>query len=375
MVVNLTKIKCQILFRKVISAFMKGLASFDPSQQSVILWTRYLPALNEVPNPTILLEVSTDEKLKQTVVSEHLPISEESDHTIRAEIQNLKPNTKYYYRFKNLETGAVTPIGETRTLPIGAELSTINLAFTSCANYELGYFNVYKAIADSSAEFVVHLGDYIYEGYRENHFQGRQHDPPHEIINLDDYRARYKQYRHDTDLQNLHQLKPFICVWDDHEFVNNTYHHPGNDDFTSRREMALQAWHEYLPCRTDVKTKIFRTFAFGDIVNLVMLDTRLAGREKQLVYKDYTTAGNVSNRFNDDWNAPKRSMLGSEQKSWLINQLSSSNARWQVLGNQVLMGKHYLPKELIPIIVEAQEKGTISEDKAVQYYKRICGID
>jgi alkaline phosphatase D len=354
--------------------FYEGLASFDPSQQSIILWTRYLPAINEGQNPNILLEVATDDKLKQIVVSENLTISEESDYTIRAEIHNLKSNTKYYYRFKNVETGAVTVIGQTRTLPASGELSNINIAFTSCANYELGYFNVYKAIAESSAEFVVHLGDYIYEGYRENHFQGRKHDPPHEIKMLDDYRNRYKQYRRDPDLQNLHQIKPFICVWDDHEFVNNTYHHPNNDDFTIRRDLAMQAWHEYLPCRTDVKAKIFRKFVFGDIVNLVMLDTRLAGREKQLVYQDYTTAGNVNNRFNDDWNTPKRSMLGSEQKSWLINQINTSTAKWQVLGNQVLMGKHYLPKELIPIIVEAQGKGTISEDKAIQYYKRISEL-
>jgi len=354
--------------------FYEGLASFDPSQQSVILWTRYIPAINESQNPSIQLEVATDQKLSRLVVSDNLIVAKESDYTVRAQIENLKPNTKYYYRFKNVETGAVTNIGETRTLPVGAELSNINLAFTSCANYELGYFNVYQAIAESDADFVVHLGDYIYEGYRENHFEGRTHYPPHEIKSLEDYRKRYKQYRSDVDLQLLHQLKPFICIWDDHEFVNNTYHHPNNDDFTSRREMAMQAWHEYLPCRADVKTKIFREFAFGDIVHLMMLDTRLAGRDEQLVYRDYISEGNIGDQFYKDWNNSKRSLLGTEQKAWLINQINASKAKWQVLGNQVLMGKHYLPKELIPIIVEAQAKGNISQENAKKYYKLISEL-
>lgn len=104
------------------------------------------------------------------------------------------------------------------------------MAVVSCANFQAGLFNVYGAVAESDADVVVHLGDYIYEyqaGGCGTHATTaslkREHQPAGEIIKTDDYRQRYRQYRSDEQLQKAHQLKPFICVWDDHEITNDAY--------------------------------------------------------------------------------------------------------------------------------------------------------
>lgn len=360
--------------------FYEGVASFDPGQNSVILWTRYTPAQNEIEKPQIIIDVAKDAAFRQLVVSEAIELNKDSDNTIHADINSLESNTKYYYRFRNEQSGATSPIGETKTLPGFDQSAAIIVGVVSCANFEMGYFNVYEALADSNVDVVIHLGDYIYEGYRQNHFPGRKHAPEHELLTLDDYRTRYRQYRQDVQLQKAHQLKPFICVWDDHEFANNTYrngtvgHQIMEGDFNKRIEDAMQAWHEYLPCRTNNKTKIYRSFDIGGIVNLLMLDTRLIGRDKQLDYSDYIELGKINNQFQQDWKSQDRSLLGPEQKSWLINEIQTSTSEWQVLGNQVLMGKHYLPPELIPLMNHAQNYESLSTTEIAQYYKLITEL-
>jgi len=359
--------------------FFEGVASFDPTASSVILWSRYTKATNEPSNPVVALDVSISDDFAEVIVSEQLEVNENSDFTVNVEITGLTTNTKYYYRFRNEATGAISAIGETKTLPVQGDASSIHLAVVSCSNYEIGYFNVYEAIAESDADLVIHLGDYIYEGFRTNFFTGRAHDPPNELIDIDDYRTRYRQYRNDLQLQKAHQLKPFICVWDDHEFSNDAYqggasnHQDNEGDFVARKNTAMQAWHEYLPCRTDNNAKIFRNFDIGGFVNLMMLDTRIYGREKQLSYRDYLINDQVDQSFVADWKNANRTILGAEQKTWLIDQIKSSNSRWQVIGNQVLMGKHYLPAELIPIMLEVLA-GTLSTEKAAEYYQLVSEL-
>jgi alkaline phosphatase D len=133
--------------------------------------------------------------------------------------------------------------------------------------------NVYGAIAATNV-IIVHLGDYIYEGYRKKHFSGSEHHPSHELLTLDDYRRRYRQYRQDAPLQKIQQLKPFICTWDDHEFASNTYkngatgHQNNEGNFRSKISMSVQVWHEYLPCRAVDPSNIYRNFNLGGAVNL-----------------------------------------------------------------------------------------------------------
>ena len=359
--------------------FFQGVASFDPSQDSIILWTRYTPANNESNDPPLIIEVSQAEDFQLLIVSERIDARAENDHTINLDIKGLSSNTTYFYRFRNELTGVHSDVGQTKTLPGVSDVSNINFAVVSCSNYEIGYFNVYGAIASSEVDYVLHLGDYIYGGSRANPLSGRSHDPPTELIDVNDYRQRYLQYRNDPQLQAAHRSKPFICVWDDNEFANDAYksgasgHGQDQGDFAARKAAAMQAWHEYLPCRTNEQSVIYRNFEFGGLVHLMMLDTRLIGRNKQLDYADYLNDGTISNSFYTDWKNPERTLLGSQQKAWLVDKVKTSNARWQVLGNQVLMGKHYLPAELIPIMQEVQA-GATSSESMLAYYSMVSEL-
>ncbi|RZL16127.1 MAG: alkaline phosphatase [Pedobacter sp.] len=362
--------------------FYEGVASFDPSQDKVILWSRYTPASQETSKPIILLDVARDKDFKSLVVSQSVQADTKSDNTIYVDVSNLTSNTKYYYRFRSDTTQTVSVTGETKTLPAAGQSTEIKMAVVSCANFQSGLFNVYGAVAESDADFVVHLGDYIYEyqagGYGTNPTPGidRAHKPAGEIIKLEDYRERYRQYRSDKQLQKAHQLKPFICVWDDHEIANDAYkdgaqnHQSTEGDFNTRKMSAIQVWHEYLPARVTDNSKIYRNFEIAGLVNLIMLDTRIVGRDKQLNYNDYlSVAGLNTNAFLTAWQNPQRSILGSEQKNWLSGKLSGSTAKWQVLGNQVLMGKMYMPAELLLLV--AQISAGISDPAVLAQFNTI----
>lgn len=352
--------------------FNEGVASFDPEQDKVILWTRYTPASQESDQPTILLDVAKDRDFKTLVVSQSVRVDSNSDNTVHVDVSNLTANTKYFYRFRSEITQAVSAIGETKTLPAAGQTSEVKMAVVSCANFQAGLFNVYGAVAESDADFVVHLGDYIYEyqagGYGTNATTAalkREHQPAGEIIRIEDYRQRYRQYRSDEQLQKAHQLKPFICVWDDHEVANDAYkdgaenHQANEGDFNTRKMSAIQVWHEYLPARVRDNAKIYRNFEIAGLVNLLMLDTRIVGRDKQISYADYLTqTGLNTNAFLAAWQNPQRTILGQEQKNWLSGKLASSSAKWQVLGNQVLMGKMYMPAELLLMVAQIANGST-----------------
>ena len=343
--------------------FREGVASFDPSATGVILWTRYTPATNEPGDASLRWEVATSSAFSALVASGVVAAATTTDYTAAVDVPGLAANTKYYYRFRNERTKAESVVGETKTLPTGSQAGSVKLAVVSCANFQAGLFNVYGAVAASDADAVVHLGDYIYEygagGYGTNPATAglnRAHLPATEIISLSDYRTRYRQYRSDKQLQRAHQLKPFICVWDDHEYANDAYtggaenHQPATEgSFEDRKRVANQVWFEYLPARTADKTKIYRRFEFGNLVNLLMLDTRIVGRDQQLSLSNYATNPTA---FVQALTSSSRSMLGTDQRAWLSSALSSSTARWQVLGSQVLMGKMTIPAELLSLVAQ-----------------------
>ncbi|NRA25529.1 MAG: alkaline phosphatase D family protein, partial [Oleispira sp.] len=243
-------------------------------------------------------------------------------------------------------------------MPVGY-VESVKLAVCSCANYPAGYFNAYDAIGKSDADVVLHLGDYIYEyavgeyGTTANTIdQGRNHSPEKEIWTLADYRQRYGQYRQDTLLQGAHQAKPFICVWDDHELANDSYksgaqNHTEGDEgtFEDRRAAAFQAYHEWLPIRTgsDV-ANIYRNFKFGELISMNMMDTRHIARDEPITTDDLLAAGAGAPALIGD---PSRRLIGDEQLSWLIQEWSNSTTTWEVLGQQVLMGRIFVPVELL----------------------------
>ncbi|QOG01144.1 alkaline phosphatase [Flavobacterium sp. MDT1-60] len=354
--------------------FETGVASFDPTEKGVIIWTRYSTG----SDAEITWELSKDAAFSEVTRKGQAAASSINDFTIAVDVQNITSNTKYYYRFYNAKTKQVTVTGETRTLPSKTDsVNDVKMAVVSCSNFPAGLFNVYGAIASSDADVVVHLGDYIYEyapgQYGTNPFTnplGREHKPAREITSLSDYRERYRQYRGDKNLQLLHQKKPFICVWDDHEFANDSYksgaenHQPAEGDFQMRKMAAFQAYSEYIPLKTGKDLRIYRSFNFGNILSLYMMDTRVIARDKQMSYADYIdNVGNFDQtKFKTDLLSTSRKLIGSEQMAWLGSQINADTAKWKVLGQQILMTKMLIPAELLlllnQILAEVDQLGS-----------------
>jgi alkaline phosphatase D len=349
-------------------SFEHGVASGDPMDDKVILWTRVTPQESQ-RKVRVRVEVASDEKFRNIVYSSVKSATAKSDYTVKVDVEGLSAGTVYYYRFRSGEAASV--IGRTKTLPQG-DVNSVRLAVFSCANYPTshgGYFNVYGHAANTAdVDAVVHLGDYIYEygkapDAENDNPQRSDRDFPEysdkEILTLDEYRRRYALYRTDSQLQALHAAHPFITVWDDHEVANDAYaggaqnHNEGEGSFDVRKEAALRAYYEWMPVRPVEENdsgRIYRSFSFGNLVELFMLDTRLAGREKQLSYKDYfdPDTGFDARRFREDIGSAERTLLGRDQLSWLQGKLADSTAAWQVLGQQVLMGRMDIPAEIIP---------------------------
>ncbi|WP_373097801.1 alkaline phosphatase, partial [Zhongshania sp.] len=214
----------------------------------------------------------------------------------------------------------------------------LRFAVCSCSSYPHGYFSVYRMIANrTDLDFVLHLGDYIYE-YGEGEYgdnAGRTLDPKHEILVLDDYRRRYALYRRDVDLQAVHQIHPFITVWDDHETADNSYkdgannHNEGEGDWHERKAQAIQAYFEWMPIRppTVSEDSIYRSFRYGDLADFVMLDTRIEGRIKQL------------DNPADPARADARDLLGQAQKDWFKHKLATAQNTWKIVGQQVMFAQ------------------------------------
>ncbi len=348
--------------------FTHGVASGDPLSDRVILWTRVIP--QEAGNAlTVNWRVATDQTFAHVVASGQTSASEASDYTIKVDATGLQPNRRYFYRFNALGINSAT--GTTKTLPDGAA-TNFTIGVASCSNFPQGFFNAYRHMAETDLDVVLHLGDYIYE-YPEAEYANdyarevlrRSVAPKHEVIALEDYRMRYGLYRTDPDLQALHQRHPFICVWDDHELANNTWregaenHNEGEGDFQRRIAAARQAYHEWMPIRTPDEGDqgpIYRRFEIGTLADLIMLDTRLVGRDRGLNYaQDMLFAPALAGEapiadvaaFKDQrLNDPTRSLLGQIQEEWLDDALRKSvdrGAVWQVVGQQVLMGSVGIP--------------------------------
>ncbi len=339
--------------------FQHGVASGDPTQNAIILWTRATPTEadfnGEIP---VTWEVATDAAFQNLVTNGKTTISASTDFTLKIDAINLTPDTAYYYRFISGET--TSPTGTARTLPL-RDVTAVKLAVMSCSNFPAGHFNVYDlATKQTDLNAVLHLGDYIYEygpgGYAsENAAQlGREVQPAAELMSLQDYRTRYAQYRTDSRLQKLHATLPFIVVWDDHEIANDTWkdgaeNHPAEVDFEERKLAALQAYFEWMPIRPVIKDNneiINRRFTFANLVDLYMLDTRVVARDQQLDYANYIdpATGNIDDAgFTAAISDTNRTLLGAEQLQWLQGSMATSTATWQVLGQQVLMGRMLLP--------------------------------
>lgn len=346
-------------------SFDHGVASGDPLQDRVILWTRLSPN-DASARLQVTWEIALDDQFKQIIQTDKVTTAVAQDFTVKVDAIGLTPNQNYYYRF--IFGDKISPVGQTKTLPTST--SKVSFAVCSCSNYPAGYFYVYREIAKQNVDVVIHLGDYIYEygadGYATEDAAklGRTlaADNDQEIIKLDDYRKRYALYRNDKDLQALHQRHPFIVVWDDHELANDTWkegaenHQENEGSFLERKLAALQAYFEWMPIRPVSETdhlNIYRQFDFGNLVQLTMLDTRILARDKQLDYADYLTASGLDiQKFQQDLTNPARTLMGYTQRDWLLGKLQQSTATWNVLGQQILMTKMLIPAELLLSLAE-----------------------
>ena len=316
-----------------VDMFEHGVASGDPLTDAVVIWTR---TSSEVSGPVeVWWEMSLDEAFEQRVAQGTTTAEAASDFTVKVDVTELVWGRNYYYRF--FAEGRQSPIGRTRLAPKGGEASQLRFGVCSCSNYGFGFFYGYRHMAArADLDAILHLGDYTYEyaegEYPEPDERVRMIEPPNETVTLEDYRIRLSLYRRDPDLQECHRQHPFIVVWDDHETANNSWmngaeNHQGDEGSWDDRVMAArQAFFEWIPIRDNPTQRLYRSFNYGDLADIIMLDTRIDGREEQfpaiVAPEDAPFPENI---------------LSAEQEAWLKERLSLSTARWRVIGNQVMV--------------------------------------
>jgi alkaline phosphatase D len=338
-------------------SFEHGVASGDPLSDGVILWTRVSgAATGSLP---VRWRVASDPEMTQTVRHGIAWTDDWADYTVKVDVRGLPAGNTLYYRFEI--DNAISPVGRTRTLPVGG-VASARFAVVSCSNYPAGYFNVYRDIAlEDELDAVIHLGDYIYEyglgEYATEHAErlGRMPEPAGEAKTLADYRRRHAQYKSDPDSIAMLSRHPLIAVWDDHEIANDTWrggaqnHQDDEGRWSERRDAALRAYFEWMPIRgvpSGADTRIFRRFRYGDLMSLIMLDTRLYGRDRKPDAGDAPTAEAVSEALQD----PERRMLGPRQEGWLRRTLAAdADTIWQIIGEQVMLAPVRAP-ELGPLL-------------------------
>lgn len=320
--------------------FQHAVASGDPLPDAVILWTRVTGA----PEGAVeaFYEIAIDPEFTMRIAADYVDADPDRDYTIKLDATGLDAGTTYYYRFFAL--GRVSPVGRTRTAPTG-EVDRLRFAVVSCSSLAHGYFHSYSRVAErADLDVVIHLGDYIYEYGNAEYGDLRTYEPAYEITTLADYRTRHAQYRRDVDLQACARQHAMIAIWDDHEVADNSYsdgaenHDEATEGpYADRKAAAYQAYVEWMPIREREAGIVYRSFAFGDLVHLMLLDTRIVGREAQ------ATSGDDPALMD-----PDRQLLGETQEAWLAQELESP-AQWKLLGQQVMMAQLRLTPDAGPL--------------------------
>ncbi len=324
--------------------FKLGVASGDPTPNGAVLWTRLAPdPLNGggLGDATyrVRFEVAADPRFRRIVHRGHTRVGPEEAHTVHAEVTGLRPERDYWYRFESKRH--ISSVGRLRTAPeYGSVPDSLRFAYVSCQNYTHGYFPALEDLAGEDLELVVHLGDYIYEG--PGQLDGpRAHAPAGTLMTLADYRTRHAQYKTDPALQAAHAAVPWLMTWDDHEFANNYADLDLDPDqpletVAQRRAAAYLAYWEHSPLPRSRKPvgqdmPVYRSSSWGDLALFHVLDTR-QHRDDQV---SCTVAQRLPSGYCPEAVNPARTILGQEQRTWLIDGLTGSTARWNVLANQV----------------------------------------
>ncbi len=328
--------------------FTLGVASGDPGPRSVVLWTRLAPdPLNGggMPRKPVRVRwtIADDDRLRHVVRTGVVWARPGAAHTIHVDVHGLRPDRWYHYAFE--VDGYRSPIGRTRTLPaFRAAVSRLDFAFVSCQEYQFGWYSALRRLSEEQVDFVVHLGDYLYETGNINPLLSpvRQHEDV-EVVTLDEYRHRYAVYKLDPDLQAAHQSFPFIHTWDDHEVDNDwagtTPSDPDlqtTEQFLDRRAVAAKAFYEHLPLSRRSRPRngsprLHRVVRIGDLATIHLLDTRQFRSDQPC-----GTAPRANPPVLDDCEArfdPELTMLGDRQERWLVRGLRRSEAQWNVIAS------------------------------------------
>lgn len=368
--------------------FLHGVASGDPDASSLIIWTRIT---TETPEAAVAWRVATDSAFENITASGTFVTGEQRDWTVKPLVTGLEPGRTYYFQFSAF--GETSPTGRTRTLPVIGP-AKLGIALASCSNFAFGYFNAYAAIArDEAVDFVLHTGDYIYEyggaegwGHETAAIIGRPHDPPHEIVTLQDYRTRHAQYKSDEGSRAMHAAHPLLCCWDDHESTNNPWkdgaqnHQPGTEgDWMERRAASVQAYYEWMPIRDPAAganpLEFWRTYVFGELSTLVTLETRHTARGLQVDYEEWKAKLSEPEDYEkfrkNVIGDPARNMLSARMEAELQTALAASREMdqpWRLVGNAIPMAR-----VLVPDLVGA---GILAEpaDDAVDAHKRLAWL-
>jgi len=358
------------LAQALAKGFTHSVASGEPGPDTMLLWTRYVPADGGAVK--LKAEISRTEDFAKIVSGGEQITGPWRDHTAKITVDGLTPGTSYFYRFVAPD-GSYSPVGRTKTLPAG-NVAKYGIAVFSCSNMPYGYFNAYgHAAARGDIDLWLHLGDYLYEyakgGYAPagGAVGGRWPEPATEMIHLADYRLRYASYRSDPDLQELHRVKPMLAQMDDHESANNSRemsaqnNQPGEADWNDRKAAALQAYKEWMP----VSETPWASYDVGGLATLFRTESRLLYRSDEPEIGAMLRSADAQKEliaFRDGaLQDPARTMLGTEQEIWLGHALKKSvraGQKWQVVNFGTIMGKQRVPEQALDWVKPDASAGT-----------------
>ncbi|MEU4657175.1 alkaline phosphatase D family protein [Streptomyces sp. NPDC023723] len=319
--------------------FSLGVASGDPLPDGVVLWTRLAPdPLNGggMPdrNVSVQWQVASDARFRDVVRAGFTVARPALGHSVHVDVRGLRPGRTYWFRFR--AGGQFSPTGRTRTAPAATATGALRVALASCQNWQQGYFTPYADMLEQDPDVVLFVGDYIYES-TPSATAVRKHEGTGEPYTLTQYRNRYAQYRSDPGLAAMHANAPFVVTFDDHE-VDNDYagqvpqdpDKQTHDAFVDRITAAYQVYYEHMPVRATAvpsgpHIQMYRRLEFGRLARLNVLDTR------QFRSDQATSQAGAQD--------PSTTMLGTEQKQWLLKGLRGSPARWNLIASQVMMAE------------------------------------
>ena len=338
--------------------FSLGVAAGAPAKDGFVLWARLAPSPYEAdagmsgPSRAIGYEIATDDTMHHIVQRGSALADANFGYSVHKQVHGLKPGRPYWYRFTS--GAAASTIGRAMTLP-GPRIDALKFAYFSCSNYEHGFFSAYRHAAEENPDFGVFLGDYIYEYVDKKHPIVRVHSGDKECETLDEYRARYTQYRLDPNLQYLHANVPAILTWDDHE-VQNDYADKWGEEFQDpaaflkRRAAAYRAFYEFMPVKPVYSQphgpdmRLYDRYDFGDLLRVDLIDGRQY-RSRQACYEDrkkkgLSAGGHIETpQTCPELMDPSRSMIGMAQEKWLFEGLATSRAKWNVIANDVILAR------------------------------------